>query len=130
MFTIFSKKRIYLYLIFFISIIILSFLGSVIAIYITGSRAYAGLGLVIFPPIVQLIFSFKFVNTSTLIKIILTALVSIITYLSSMAVIEFGLFNIGLDRYGYFDFLVLYALLSILVWEIIHTSMLKLKKIK
>jgi len=127
MFTKFSKKRIYLYSIFFISIIVLSFFGSVLSIFITGSRAYAGLSLVISPPIVQLVFSFKFVNTSTLITIILTALVSIIVYLLSLALITFGWFTIGFDRYGYFDFLVLYSLLSIVVWELMYKLMLKMK---
>ena len=98
-----------------------------IAIAITGSRTAAGLGLVIAPPIVQLIFSFKFVNASTLTKIILTLVVSTVVYFSSLAAIELGKFKIGLDHYGYFDFLVIYTLFSILLWEVIHVSMSKFK---
>ena len=105
----------------------LSFFGSFVAISIAESRSYAGLGLIISPPIIQLVFSLKFLETSTFIKIISTFIVSVVAYFSSLAVIEFGWMNIGIDRYGYFDFLIAYTFFSILLWEIIKVLISKMK---
>jgi len=48
----------------------------------------------------------------------------------TLAIIETGNFRIGPDRYGYFDFLIIYAALSIAMWEITNMISYKVEKSK
>lgn len=128
MLTMSIKKRMYIYLLFFIAIIFFCVLGSMLVITISGMRSTAALSLVFVPPILQFVFAFKFTNLSLIKKIILSMVISIIMYFVSLALIEFNQFKIGIDQYGYFDFLIIYSLLSVLLWEVNYKVNVKSSK--
>ena len=125
-----SNLRYKLYILFSISLICGAFLSSMVAIVITGSRGAAGLGMLISLPLIQLIFSFRFIKTSTIKTLLIVIVVSAITHFSSLYATQVWELRLGLDYYGYFDFLVIYALFSIVTWEVINASISKIRKNK
>jgi len=125
-----SNLRLKLYLLFSLALIGGAFVSSMAAVIITGSRGSAGLGMLIGLPIIQLIFSFKLIKTSTIKTLLIVIVVSAITHFSSLYVTQVWELRLGLDYYGYFDFLVIYALFSIVTWEVINVSISKIEKNK
>lgn len=121
-----TNSRLKIYLKFSLSLIGGAFLLSMVAIIITGSRGAAGPGMLIALPIIQLIFSFKLIKTNTIITLIIAIVVSAITHFSSLYVTQVWELRLGLDYYGYLDFLVIYTIFAVVTWEVINTSIKKI----
>jgi hypothetical protein len=98
-----------------------------VAVAASGVRGYAGLGVFVSLPIIQLVYSFQFLKQPVFVTVSSAILVSMAAHFLSMAAIEYGGFSLGLDYYGYFDFLVIYALFSVILWESIYASVPKLR---
>lgn len=120
------NNRLKLHTYFGIASICLPFIASMVAVALSGSRGYAGLGPFMSLPIIQLVYSFVLVRRPVYLAILTAALVAIVSHLLAMAAIESKLVTLGLDHYGYFDFLVIYILCSIMLWELAHASFAKL----
>lgn len=117
-----NVERLKGYLLFSIAIIIGAYMCAMASVAISGERGYAGLITLIALPVIQLTFSFKFVDTSIIRTVLIAIVVSTITHFASLAAKEVEELRLGLDHYGYLDFLVIYIIISILAWEVVRAS--------
>ena len=116
------KTRVKLHAYFSIAAICLPFVSSMVAVALSGSRGYAGMGPFVLLPIIQLVYSFVFIKNSAYLAVLASVLISIVAHFLSISVIENNVLVIGIDRYGYFDFLLIYIVCSIVLWELAYAS--------
>jgi len=122
------KEKILLYIQFVITLFITSFLISFIAIMVSGTREIFAIGLLLGPLVTLLIFNHKLNKKSILIKLFLTLLLLITAFYSTLLITEVGGVKLGLDYYGYFDFLVIFSFILIILLEILRLLWKKYKK--
>lgn len=113
-------KRARLHLLLFIAVATAPFAAAMLTVAITGTRETAGLGAIIALCCIQLLYSYVFLRASIAINVIFAGLVSAAVTFLSFAVYETGRFKLGLDHYGFYDFILLYVIFSILLWEFVH----------
>lgn len=120
------SQRVRLYGIFALATLFVPLIFSILAVAALGHRGYAAVGLFLSLPLIQLVLSFRLLNASVAVKIAAALLTATVAYFSSLAAMEYGLVQLGLDHYGFFDLLLLYLVISIVMWEITHAIVSRL----
>ena len=111
-------SKLKLYASFILVSVLTAFIISILSVAISGSRGAAGIGLFLGPLFGHLLVSYRLIDLSIIIKIILAIVITAIVTTATIAIIEYGGVKLGLDYYGYLDFLVIYLTLSVLCWEL------------
>lgn len=97
-----------------------TFAGSALAILLYDERGYAWLGVFFALPVAQLLYALMFTRLRLLLALPGAAVVSVLAYIGALAAVDTWHLRFVHDFYGVLDVLVVYALISLALWEGLH----------
>lgn len=110
--------RLRIYVLFCLFAIMVPTVASIMMLVISGYRVSASFGIIFLLPIIQVVFTYRLLSSIMLTKLIVSVLSSVSVYFISILVINYFEINFGFGYYGYVEFLIMYSMLSVILWEI------------
>lgn len=123
--TQYIQERAKAYAVFILALIIITFLSGMLSVFISGARETAGIGFLIGPSIAHIGYAVKYLPWRYYYSAILGAVISVATLYLTLFLIRVVNFHVFNDLYGIWDYLFLYIVISIVLWELVYFAIHK-----